>query len=54
MVVWQGVLVVFLWSLVLIERVELEVWSGRVWFSEFLEFLVVFGEVRWYFGMEFW
>ena len=37
----------FLWSLVLIERAELEVRSRRVWFLEFLWFLVVFGEFRW-------
>ena len=35
------------WSLVLIERVELEVWSWRVWFLEFLEFLVVFSQFWW-------
>ena len=37
----------FLWSLVLIERVRLEVWSWRVWFSEFSEFSVIFGEFWW-------
>ena len=36
-----------LWSLVLIERIELEVRSWRVWFSELLEFLAIFGEFWW-------